>query len=67
MRLVLERGIGESVRIGDDVVLTIVQNDRGLLKLVFDAPPEVKIVRGELAPLGPQPVAYRPGMKAGRK
>ena len=34
--------------IEDNVVVTVLQTDRGTVKLGIDAPPEVRVVRGEI-------------------
>ena len=46
--LVLGRKPGESIRIGDDVVIKIVTARNGQAKLGIDAPKDIKIVRTEL-------------------
>ena len=46
--LVLDRGKDESVRIGKDVVITIVGCRPGRCKIGIDAPKYIKIVRTEL-------------------
>ena len=46
--LVLSRKKGEVIRIGDDVVITILESDAGRVKVGIEAPPEVKVLRGEL-------------------
>ena len=46
--LVLSRKKGEAIRIGDDVVITILESDTGRVKVGIDAPPEVKALRAEL-------------------
>ena len=46
--LVLSRKKGEAIRIGDDVVITILESDTGRVKGGIDAPPEVKVLRAEL-------------------
>ena len=46
--LVLSRKKGEVIRIGDDVVSTILESDTGRVKVGIDAPPEVKVLRAEL-------------------
>lgn len=48
--LVLTRKAGESIRIGDDVEVTIVQTSGNRVKLCFKAPREVAITRAELVP-----------------
>lgn len=49
--LVLTRKRGEVVRIGDNVVLKVIKTGRGCVKIGIEAPADVRIVRGELAPL----------------
>lgn len=46
--LVLTRKVGEKIRIGNNVVLTVVKCGANSTKLAFDAPPEIKINRDEL-------------------
>lgn len=46
--LVLSRKIGERVTIGDDIVVTVVQVGRDRIRLGFDCPPEVRVLRDEL-------------------
>tara|TARA_B100000029_G_scaffold11951_1_gene12672 strand:- start:170 stop:400 length:231 start_codon:yes stop_codon:yes gene_type:complete len=47
--LVLSRKSSQQITIGGDVVVTVLKTDRGTVKLGIDAPPEVKVVRGEIA------------------
>lgn len=46
--LVLSRKVDEKIRIGGDVVLTIVKIDRNKVRIGIEAPKDVSIVRGEL-------------------
>ncbi len=46
--LVLTRRVSETVRIGDDVTVTIVRTGRNSVQIGIDAPRSVKISRGEL-------------------
>ena len=46
--MVLSRKTSERITIGRDVVVTVLRTDRGTVKLGIDAPPEVRVVRGEL-------------------
>lgn len=46
--LVLKRQMGEKVRIGDDVVLTVVHLSRRHVRIAIDAPRDVTIWRDEL-------------------
>ena len=48
MALVLTRKENESVLIDGDILVTVVQSRDGTVKLAFEAPPEVDIVRTEL-------------------
>ena len=46
--LLLTRKLGENIRIGDDVKITIVEVKGNHVKLGIDAPPSVKVHREEL-------------------
>ncbi|KEH89016.1 carbon storage regulator [Clostridium novyi A str. BKT29909] len=46
--LVVKRKKGESILIGDDIEITIVNLDNGSVKVAIDAPKEVTILRKEL-------------------
>lgn len=46
--LILTRREGEAIRIGDDVWITVERIERNHVRLGFDAPREVPIVREEL-------------------
>ena len=46
--LVLSRKIGERVTIVDDIVVTVIQVGRDRIRLGFDCPPEVRVLRNEL-------------------
>lgn len=46
--LVLSRKLGERVTIGDSIVVTVVQIGRDRIRLGFDCPPELRILREEL-------------------
>lgn len=46
--LVLTRKVGEQIRIGDNVTITVVRIDEWKVRIGIDAPQEVKIVRAEL-------------------
>lgn len=46
--LVLSRKPGEKVYIGKDIIVTVVEIDRGKIRLGIEAPCEVKIYREEL-------------------
>lgn len=46
--LVLSRKIGSSIKIGDDIILTVVKVDRNQVRLGITAPKHVSILRDEL-------------------
>lgn len=46
--LVLARKVNQRIRIGDDIAITVVQIGPGLVRLGFDAPSHLAIVREEL-------------------
>ena len=57
--LVLSRKLGEKIYIGDDICITVVDIDRGKIRLGIEAPRDVPIYREELLPLNhprPDPV-----------
>lgn len=49
--LVLSRKLGEKICIGENICITVVDIDRGKIRLGIDAPREVPIFRQELLPL----------------
>ncbi len=46
--LILQRRSGESIRIGDDIEITIVSTEGGRVRLAISAPTEIPILRSEL-------------------
>ncbi len=59
--LVLSRKIGEKIYINDNICITVVEIDRGKIRLGIEAPREVPIFRQELlvfpkSPKGTEPV-----------
>ena len=46
--LVLTRKLGENIRIGDSVKITVLEVRSGQVKLGIEAPPEVKVHREEI-------------------
>ena len=46
--LVLQRREGESIRIGDDIELTVTEINPGVVKIAIKAPKEISILRTEL-------------------
>lgn len=53
--LVLSRKLGEKILIGDNISITVVDIDRGKIRLGIEAPRSVPVFRQELLPQ--QPVA----------
>jgi carbon storage regulator len=53
--LVLSRKLGEKIFIGDNICITVVDIDRGKIRLGIEAPRDIAIYRQELLPLGQQP------------
>jgi carbon storage regulator len=62
--LVLSRKVGESVVIGDEIVVQVLQVSGQRIRLGVEAPPEVAVLRGELS--GPRGTAA-PRERAVRK
>lgn len=58
--LVLSRKLGEKIFIGDNICITVVDIDRGKIRLGIEAPRDVPIYRQELLPLAQQPVLAQP-------
>jgi carbon storage regulator len=50
--LVLSRKLGEKIFIGDNICITVVDIDRGKIRLGIEAPRDVPIYRQELFPHG---------------
>ena len=46
--LVLSRKVNESIRIGNDIVVTVVELSRGRVRLGIEAPKEVPVHREEI-------------------
>jgi carbon storage regulator len=49
--LVLSRKLGEKIYIGENIVITVVDIDRGKIRLGIEAPRDISIYRQELLPL----------------
>ena len=67
--LVLSRKVGSSIRIGNDIVLTVVKIDRNQVRLGIEAPLDVTILRQELVidiPEGQEPMFEADMAGAGR-
>ena len=48
--LVLTRKLNQRIFVGDDIVITIIDIERGKIRLGIEAPKEVPIYREELRP-----------------
>ena len=48
--LVLSRKLGEKIYVGDNICITVVDIDRGKIRLGIEAPRDVPIYRHELLP-----------------
>jgi carbon storage regulator len=61
--LVLTRKLGEKLRIGDDVTITLVSVTGNRAKLTIEAPRSRRILRGELSPRDTAPIdrSQQPG------
>src|SRR5580692_5511671 len=58
--LVLSRKLGERICIGDNICITVVDIDRGKIRLGIEAPREVPVFRQELLPADKSPAALHP-------
>ena len=48
--LVVSRKVGEKIVIGENIVVTVVEIDRGKIRLGIEAPKNVPVYRQEIAP-----------------
>lgn len=56
--LVLTRKRSEMIRIGDQIEVVVIHSGKGGVKIGIQAPPSVRVMRGELAPeKAPAPLA----------
>ena len=55
--LVVSRRIGETLRIADDILVTIVDLKGNQVRLGIDAPADVTVLREELVQPDPKPLA----------
>jgi carbon storage regulator len=58
--LVLSRKLGEKIYISENICITVVDIDRGKIRLGIEAPRDVPIFRKELLPLNTPPVSPGP-------
>jgi len=63
--LVLSRKLGEKICIGENICITVVDIDRGKIRLGIEAPREVPVFRQELLPNKPAAVSVGAGSAAG--
>ncbi len=49
--LVLSRKTGERLKLGDSIVVTILELSRGKVRIGIQAPPNVVVLRDELEPV----------------
>jgi carbon storage regulator len=61
--LILHRSVGEAVRVGTDVWVTVLRVEGGKVRLGIAAPPEVAIWREELLRGEGTPPDYRAGRR----
>lgn len=47
--LVLTRKRGETIKIGANIIIQVIKTSHGSVKIGIDAPPSVRVIRGELA------------------
>lgn len=58
--LVLTRKRAESIKIGNDIVIKVIQTSRGTVKLGIEAPAHVRVLRAELDEFAPMSSATAP-------
>lgn len=52
--LVLTRKLKERIRVGDDIVITVVKLESGRVRIGIEAPDDIKIIRDEIAGTPPR-------------
>ncbi len=57
--LVLSRKLRESIKIGDDITVTVTEIGQNQVRLGIDAPKTVKVLRGELRAMPAPPTAQK--------
>jgi carbon storage regulator len=66
--LVLTRKPAETIHIGDGIVVKVIKTGKGTVKIGIEAPPSVRVMRGELVadqtPVPVIPVAFGSAMRA---
>ncbi len=58
--LVLSRTLGQKIFIGDNICVTVVDIDRGKVRIGVEAPRDVVILREEMRPKKPAPECEQP-------
>jgi carbon storage regulator len=58
--LVLTRKVGERIRIGDEIIVTVTSLGHGKVRLGIDAPRTVPVLRAELMPDRAKKAAQNP-------
>jgi len=58
--LVLSRRESERIKLGDAIVITVVQVAGDRVRLGIDAPSDIRVLRGELEPENPSPRVLMP-------
>ncbi len=46
--LILTRKVGESINVGDNIVIKVVESSRGSVRIGIDAPREITVLRQEV-------------------
>lgn len=62
--LVLSRKPSETIRIGENITITVLRISGNSVRIGIDAPRETRVVRGELRPKDEVPVADEPQFNA---
>jgi carbon storage regulator len=62
--LVLSRKLGEKIFIGDNICITVVDIDRGKIRLGIEAPRDIAIYRQELEKIEPKIEGQTPAVAA---
>lgn len=57
--LVLTRKKNEVIRIGDEIIVKVIESKGGSVRIGIEAPQEIRIIRSELIP-GDQATAVKP-------
>ena len=58
--LVLSRKLGEKIYISENICITVVDIDRGKIRLGIEAPPEIAVFREEISPRLQAPLLVQP-------